>query len=128
MVLLSILTPSMLAQQMLHDLLGPSKSAKCVRTRVRSPDVDDTETDDRAEEVQEYALDVVALHDIAWDLDPFTLSDSFRISAVLRMFEALGLLARFSIPIQKLRALVVQFRDSYHSDSLLALLVQKYKY
>ena len=128
MLLLSILTPSMLAQQMLHDLLGPSKSAKCVSSRLRSPDVDDTETGDRAEEVQKYALDVVASHDIAWDLDPFTLSDSFRISAVLRMFEELALIARFSIPIQKLRALVVQFRDSYHSDSLLALLVQKYKY
>jgi hypothetical protein len=61
-------------------------------------------------------LDVVASHDIAWDLDPFTLSDSFRISAVLRMFETLGLIARFSIPIQKLRALVVHCPQASYAD------------
>ena len=106
----------MLAQQMLHDLLGPSKSAKCVSTCVRSPDVEDILTGDRAEEAHKYALDMVASHDIAWDLDPFTLSDSFRISAVLRMFEALGLIARFSIPIQKLRALVVHCPQASYAD------------
>ena len=116
MVLLSILTPSMLAQQMLHDLLGPSKSATSASTRARPPDVVDTETGARAEEEQEYALDVVVSHDIAWDLDPFTLSDSFRVSAVLRMFEALGLIASFSIPMQKLRALVVHCPQASYAD------------
>lgn len=97
---------------MLHDLLGPSKPAESVSTWVRSPD-GATGTGDRTE-VKEYALDHVASHDLVWDLDPFALSDSFRISAVLRMFEALGLVARFSIPMEKLRALVLKFRDSYH--------------
>jgi hypothetical protein len=94
---------------MLHDLLGPSKPAESLITR---PDVA-TGTGDRTE-VKEYALDHVASHELVWDLDPFTLSDSFRIPAVLRMFEALGLVTRFSIPIEKLRALVLKFRDSYH--------------
>ena len=97
---------------MLHDLLGPSRPAESVGTCVPSPDLA-TETGDRTE-VKEYALDHVASHELVWDLDPFTLSDSFRIAAVLRMFEALGLVARFSIPIEKLRALVLKFRDSYH--------------
>ena len=91
---------------MLHDLLGPSRPAESVGTCVPSPDLA-TETGDRTE-VKEYALDHVASHELVWDLDPFTLSDSFRIAAVLRMFEALGLVARFSIPIEKLRALVVK--------------------
>ena len=97
---------------MLHDLLGPSRPAESVGTCVPSPDLA-TETGDRTE-VKEYALDHVASHELVWVLDPFTLSDSFRIAAVLRMFEALGLVARFSIPIEKLRALVLKFRDSYH--------------
>ena len=103
---------------MLHDLLGSSIPANSVSASLRSvsvsaslrsPDVD-TATGDRTEvqETQEYALERVASHEIVWELDPFALSDSFRISAVLRMFEELGLVARFSISIEKLRALVVK--------------------
>jgi hypothetical protein len=103
---------------MLHDLLGSSMPANSVSASlrsvsvsasVRSPDVD-TATGDRTEvqETQEYALERVASHEIVWELDPFALSDSFRVSAVLRMFEELGLVARFAIPIKKLRALVVK--------------------
>ena len=106
---------------MLHDLLGPSNPAESVSTFVRSPDVT-AETGDMTE-VKEYALDHVASHELVWDLDPFTLSDSFRISAVLRMFEALGLVARFSIPIEKLRALVLKFRNSYHISQYISHLI-----
>jgi hypothetical protein len=103
---------------MLHDLLGPSKPAESLITW---PDVA-TGTGDRTE-VKEFALDHVASHELVWDLDPFTLSDSFRIPAVLRMFEALGLVARFSIPIEKLRALVLKLRNSYHISQYISHLI-----
>ena len=42
----------------------------------------------RGEDVHtEYSLDFVAAEEIEWDLDPFKLSDTFRICCVLRMFD-----------------------------------------
>jgi hypothetical protein len=120
---------------MLHDLLGSSNPAQSVSASVRSPDVD-TATGDRAEAQEtrcEYALERVASHEIVWELDPFAVSDSFRISAVLRMFEELGLVKRFAIPMEKLQALVVKKQKKHADtritpDNILALLVQKHKY
>jgi hypothetical protein len=119
---------------MLHDLLGSSTPAQSVRASVQSPDVD-TATGDGAEvlETQAYALECVASREIVWELDPFAVSDSFRISAVLRMFEELGLVKRFAIPMEKLRALVVKKQKKHADtritpDNILALLVQKHKY
>jgi hypothetical protein len=101
---------------------------------VQSPDVD-TATGDGAEvlETQAYALECVASREIVWELDPFAVSDSFRISAVLRMFEELGLVKRFAIPMEKLQALVVKKQKKHADtritpDNILALLVQKHKY
>ena len=41
-----------------------------------------------------YSMDLVRQEEIVWDLNPFTVDDQFRVSAVLRMFEALGLVSR----------------------------------
>ena len=47
--------------------------------------------------VNEYSIDLVRQEDIVWEVDPFAVDDRFRVSAVLRMFETLGLISRYSL-------------------------------
>lgn len=74
-----------------------------------------TKADDKAEDGPEklYSVDLVKHDELVWEIDPFKVSDQFRISAVLRMFETLGLIAKFSIPCEKLTNFVIKCRDSY---------------
>jgi high affinity cGMP-specific 3',5'-cyclic phosphodiesterase 9 len=67
--------------------------------------------------MDEYSVDFVQSKELVWELDPFKLSDKFQMSSVLQMFEALGLISKFAIPLPNLTAFVVKCRDSYRKDN-----------
>lgn len=52
-----------------------------------------------------------------WDVDPFSLSDIELLRCVEQMFESLGLVDEFDIPVAKLRRFVVEIRDTYHASN-----------
>ena len=124
----------MLVQEMLQELLGSggglSRSGGGASQLLEPPDVD---TEKAGRNSKEYALDAVAgcveggggvsRSEIVWDRDPFAISDKFSICAVVQMFESLGLVARFSIRMETLRALVVKCRDSVSTASLTAICI-----
>eukprot|EP00802_Teleaulax_amphioxeia_P002778 Tamp_02781.p1 GENE.Tamp_02781~~Tamp_02781.p1 ORF type:complete len:782 (+),score=133.68 Tamp_02781:66-2348(+) len=59
----------------------------------------------------------VPKEDIIWSLNPFSLTEQYRVSAVIAMFDYLGLTTRFSIPRGKLTAFVIKCRDSYRPEN-----------
>jgi hypothetical protein len=65
----------------------------------------------------EYLETTVRAEDIVWSLNPFELDDTFRVAAVMQMFDALGLIKRFCVPRNKLTAFVIKCRDSYRPEN-----------
>jgi hypothetical protein len=68
------------------------------------------------EEAQDCSLEHVKAEALVWDVNPFQVSRTWSISAVLRMFDALGLIARFSIPMLTLVNFVERCQRSYRSN------------
>lgn len=96
--------------QVLAELLGPPHAGGVGEGGARGEDVH-----------TEYSLDFVAAEEIVWDLDPFKLSDTFRICCVLRMFDqalrmlsALCVYATHTLPhTLRIRSLIYAIRAVY---------------